>query len=127
MRSEWQESILPLQVWIKLPLHSCAELIFKETIRHILYDAFVQTHPIGQNEVRTVEEGYAVFGVSKMSLGAFEREQREHIIRHVSDDLLKGISLPDYPQYMALLVRSLDYPKKSMHLVSQTLSQKDNS
>ncbi|MCJ1381820.1 hypothetical protein MMC17_004931 [Xylographa soralifera] len=85
-------------------------------IRHIAYDAFVQTGPIGKTRIRTEEEEYAVFVICRMSLGAFEREQREDIIRHVSDKLLEGTSLPGFSQYLALLVRSLDYPKKSMHL-----------
>ena len=85
----------------------------------------MQTHPDGKNGFQTEEQEYALFVVNRMSLGAFEREQREYTIRYVSDKLLEETSVPGNSQYMALLVRSLDYPKKSMHLVSQTVFSKN--
>ncbi|MCJ1389850.1 hypothetical protein MMC18_002707 [Xylographa bjoerkii] len=87
-------------------------------ICHIVYNVFLETHSVGRNGIQAEEAEYAIYAISRMSLGAFERYEREHIIRRVSDELLNGTSLPNYSQYISLLVRSLDYPKKSMYLLS---------
>ncbi|MCJ1281448.1 hypothetical protein MMC26_000767, partial [Xylographa opegraphella] len=112
-------SITFMDVWEELvDIGMAGELpSIAKVILQIVYDAFVQTRAIDRNEVRVEEEEYAVSVINRISLGAFEREQREHVIRHLSDKLLEHSSLPDFPQYVALLVRSLDYPKKSMHLL----------